>query len=168
MAIDPQQLRACLGHFATGVTVVGCAVGGTLHGATVNAFTSVSLNPPLVLVCLDRASKAARLLPGRPFTVNVLSEEQRDLALRFAGRLGAAAPPPPWQPAPGGLAPALSGSLATLFCSPWADHDGGDHLVFLGRVEHAARRPDAQPLLFYRGAFNSVLDRGPARIDTSA
>ncbi|MET9834937.1 flavin reductase family protein [Streptomyces sp. NPDC006385] len=154
MAIDPQQLRTCLGHFATGVTVVSCAVGDTLHGATVNAFTAVSLDPPLVLVSLDRASKAARLLPGRPFTVNVLAEEQRHLALRFAGRQETPTPSPRWQPAPGPLAPALHGSLATFFCSPWANHDGGDHVLFLGRVEHAAQLPDAQPLIFYRSAFH--------------
>ncbi|MER7406687.1 flavin reductase family protein [Streptomyces sp. NPDC000070] len=167
MAIDPQHLRTCLGCFATGVTVVNCAVGDTPHGATVNAFTAVSLDPPLVLVSLDRASKTARLLPGRPFTVNVLSEEQHDLALWFAGRPQTATPPPRWQPAPGHLAPALRGSLATFFCSPWASHDGGDHVLFLGRVEHAAQRPDAHPLLFYRSAFHSVLDHGQTRIDTS-
>ncbi|GGO54232.1 flavin reductase family protein [Streptomyces lasiicapitis] len=157
MAIDPQQLRTCLGHFATGVTVVTCAVGEELHGATVSAFTAVSLAPPLVLVSLNRDSKAARLLPGRPFTVNVLSEEQHDLALRFAGRPTSHGSTPLWQPAPGRhLAPALLGSLATFFCSPWACHDGGDHLLFLGRVESVDQRPDAQPLLFYRSTFHAL------------
>ncbi|MER5304913.1 flavin reductase family protein [Streptomyces lasiicapitis] len=160
MAIDPQQLRTCLGHFATGVTVVTCAVGEELHGATVSAFMAVSLAPPLVLISLNRASKAARLLPDRPFTVNVLSEEQHDLALRFSGRSTGHDSTPPWQPVPERperhLAPALRGSLATFFCSPWACHDGGDHLLFLGRVESVDQRPGAQPLLFYRSTFHAL------------
>ncbi|MFJ1578387.1 flavin reductase family protein [Streptomyces sp. NPDC088182] len=160
MAIDPQQLRTCLGYFATGVTVVSCLVGDTPHGATVNAFTAVSLDPPLVLVSLSRTSKAARLLAGRPFTVNVLSEEQRDLALRFAGRPEAPGTPPSWLPAPSGLAPALGGAPATFSCSPWASYDGGDHVLFLGRVERFAHHSEAGPLLFYRGSFHSVLTRG--------
>ncbi|MFE4646000.1 flavin reductase family protein [Streptomyces sp. NPDC056730] len=161
MAIDPQQLRTCLGHFATGVTVVSCMAGDAPHGATVNAFTAVSLDPPLVLVALSRTSKAARLLTGRPFTVSVLSEEQRDLALWFAGSPEASGPSPSWLPAPSGLAPALSGSPATFSCSPWATYDGGDHVLFVGRVERLAYHPEARPLLFYRGSFRSALTRGP-------
>ncbi|MEU8825181.1 flavin reductase family protein [Streptomyces sp. NPDC048636] len=162
MAIDPQQLRTCLGYFATGVTVVSCAVGDTPHGATVNAFTAVSLDPPLVLVSLSRTSKAARLMAGRPFTVNVLSEDQRDLALRFAGSPEARGPSPSWLPAPLGLAPALSGSPATFSCSPWAIYDGGDHLLFVGRVERLTHHPESRPLLFYRGSFHSAGGPWPA------
>ena len=168
MAIDPLQLRTCLGYFATGVTVVSACVGDAPHGATVNAFTAVSVDPPLVLVCLARTSKAARLLAGRPFTVNVLSDEQRDLALRFAGIPGACGPPPSWLPAPPGLAPALGGSLATVSCSPWATYDGGDHVLHLGRVERLAHRPEARPLLFYRSSFHSALTRPPNRTDRIA
>ncbi|MDT7601733.1 MAG: hypothetical protein QOK26_3810, partial [Pseudonocardiales bacterium] len=86
MAVDPRELRSCLGHFATGVTVITCDGDGTPHGATVNAFSAVSLDPPLVLVSLDRKSKACKYLDGRPFTVNVLTEPQDDVALHFAGR----------------------------------------------------------------------------------
>ncbi|WP_326809861.1 flavin reductase family protein [Streptomyces scopuliridis] len=168
MAIDPQQLRTCLGYFATGVTIVSCTVGDAPHGATVNSFTAVSLDPPLVLVSLSRTSKAARLLAGRPFTVNVLSEEQRDLALRFAGSPEASGPSPSWLPAPLGLAPALSGSLANFSCSPWATYDGGDHVLFLGRVERLAHRPEARPLLFYRGSFHPALTRSRNRTDRIA
>ncbi|MEU8551391.1 flavin reductase family protein, partial [Streptomyces roseoverticillatus] len=74
MITDERLLRACLGHFATGVTVVTCEVDGVPHGATVNAFTAVSLDPALVLVSLHRRSRAGRHLAGRPFTVNVLGE----------------------------------------------------------------------------------------------
>lgn len=168
MAIDAQQLRTCLGYFATGVTVVSCAAGDAVHGATVNSFTAVSLDPPLVLVSLARASKAARLLARRPFTVNVLSEEQHHLALRFAGSAATSGPSPAWLPAPVGLAPALGGSLATFACSPWAAYDGGDHMLFLGRVERLTHRPEANPLLFHRGSFHTGLTPEPNRADRIA
>lgn len=157
MTIDPRELRTCLGHFATGVTVVTCEADGAPHGATVNSFTAVSLDPPLVLVSLHRDSRAARLLEGRPFTVNVLAEEQAALARHFAGRGGAGTPR--WIPSPAGLAPRLAGSLATVSCTPWAAYDGGDHLLFLGRVEEFAVRRDGRPLVFYRGEFPRL---GPA------
>src|SRR3954465_7893460 len=87
MAIHPRELRQCLGHFTTGVTVITCAgADGAPHGATVNAFTAVSLEPPLVLVSLDRRSRLCALLEAAPFTVNVLEASQKDLALHFAGR----------------------------------------------------------------------------------
>ncbi|WFB06102.1 flavin reductase family protein [Streptomyces sp. LX-29] len=155
MSIDPRRLRTCLGHFATGVTVVTCDAGGVPHGATVNAFTAVSLDPALVLVSLHRDSKAARHLGGRPFTVNVLHEAQHDLALHFAGRAPAPVTPH-WEPSAPGLAPRLAGSLATLACSPWAEYDGGDHVLFLGRVEEFAHRADAGPLVFHQGGFRAL------------
>ncbi|MCC3777752.1 flavin reductase family protein [Streptomyces sp. UNOB3_S3] len=148
-----RRLRTCLGHFATGVTVVTCEVGGAPHGATVNAFTAVSLDPALVLVSLARESRAARHLGGRPFTVNVLAEEQEELALRFAGRPGAAEPR--WERPAAGLAPRLAGALATVSCAPWAAYDGGDHVLFLGRVEEFAHR-DGRPLVFYQGEFQRL------------
>ncbi|GAA0432447.1 flavin reductase family protein [Streptomyces luteireticuli] len=150
---DARQLRTCLGHFATGVTVVTCEADGAPHGATVNSFTAVSLDPPLVLVSLHRDSRAARLLEGRPFTVNVLAEEQAALARHFAGRTAAT---PRWIPSPAGLAPRLAGALATVSCAPWAVHDGGDHLLFLGRVEEFAVHRDGRPLVFYQGEFQRL------------
>ena len=119
MAIDPRDLRHCLGDFATGVTVVTCHTDdGGQHGATVNAFTAVSLDPPLVLVSLDRTSRCARLLDGRPFTVNVLRGwRQQDLALHFAGR------PNSTTSSGTPTAPAerrgSAGALAPISCTPW-------------------------------------------------
>ncbi|MER6992094.1 flavin reductase family protein [Saccharopolyspora hirsuta] len=155
MDIDPRELRNCLGHFTTGVTVVTCDVDGSPHGATVNAFSAVSLDPPLVLVSLDRRSKAARYLDGRPFTVNVLRSQQDALALHFAGR-----PMPdavPWaEPAHG--SPRLADCLAHLSCRPWASYDGGDHVLHLGHVEELTYGGGA-PLVFFRGQFRHL---GPA------
>src|SRR5262245_6823815 len=104
-----QFLRGCLGRFATGVAVVGFDVPGSgPHGVTVNSFTSVSIDPPLILVALQRAVRSHGLLRGRCFTVNVLGAEQRELAAHFAGRPRPSLRPP-W--AGGERAPRLAGSL---------------------------------------------------------
>ena len=157
MRIDPRMLRNCLGHFATGVTVLTCDIGdGEPHGATVNSFTAVSLEPPLVLVSLDRDTKACQYLEGRPFTVNVLREKQDDLALHFAGK--PREQPIPWEETGDGLAPRIGGSLASVACEPWRSYDGGDHVLFLGEVAEFEVR-DGDPLVFYLGKFRHL---GPA------
>jgi flavin reductase (DIM6/NTAB) family NADH-FMN oxidoreductase RutF len=155
VAFDPRELRNCLGHFATGVTVITCDVAGRPHGATVNSFTAVSLDPALVLVSLDRRTKACRHLDGNPFTVNVLREQQDDIALHFAGK--PSQEPLEWRRDPG-LAPRLSGSLAYIACTPWRTYDGGDHQLFLGEVEEFEFF-GGDPLLFYLGKFRQL---GPA------
>lgn len=150
MPVDARQLRNCLGHFATGVTVVTCAGDGHPHGATVNAFAAVSLDPPLVLVSLDHRTRTCLLLEGNPFTVNMLREDQDDLALLFAGRPARAEVR--WAPRNGTLAPRLANVLAYLACTPWRSYDGGDHTLFLGKVEEYAYF-GGQPLVFHRGRF---------------
>jgi flavin reductase (DIM6/NTAB) family NADH-FMN oxidoreductase RutF len=153
MPVDVRQLRNCLGHFTTGVTVVTSAHEGEPHGATVNAFAAVSLDPPLVLVSLDRRTTTSRLLDGNPFTVNVLRAGQKDLALHFAG--GRAVADVRWAPRNGHLAPRLTDVLAYLACSPWRSYNGGDHTLFLGKVEEYAYF-GGEPLLFFRGKFTGV------------
>lgn len=153
MTVDPRRLRTCLGHFATGITVVTCDCGDEPHGATVNAFAGVSLNPPLVLVSLEHTSKACRLLDGRPFTVNVLREQQEALALHFAGRTQDVSVR--WAPRNGVLAPRLLDTLAYLACTPWRSYDGGDHTLYIGKVEEYAYF-GGEPLLFYQGRFSQV------------
>ena len=150
MAVDARQLRNCLGHFATGITVVTCANDGQPHGATVNAFSAVSLDPPLVLVSLDHSAKSCRFLDGNPFTVNVLREHQDALALHFAGH--PITSPVRWAPRNGLLAPRLLDVLAYLACTPWKSYDAGDHTLYLGKVEEYAYFGGA-PLLFYQGRF---------------
>lgn len=157
--MDGRGLRDCLGRFATGVTVVTCDADGEPHGATVNAFTAVSLDPPLVLVSLARQAKACRALRGRPFTVNVLGADQGEVARRFAGQSadGAVA----WERSEPDLAPRLSGCLASIACRPWTEHEAGDHVLFLGEIARI-EQSGAEPLIFFRGAFREL---GP-RLET--
>lgn len=154
-----QVLRGCLGRFATGVAVVtfdGFADGtAKRHGLTINSFTSVSLDPPLVLVAIQRSVRAHALLHGRPFAVNVLGAEQRGLATHFAGRPHA---DPDW--VEGAHAPRLAGSVSWFECTPWTEHDGGDHTLFLGKVERFGHRPG--PCLgFADGSFITIPETTP-------
>ncbi|GAY07284.1 flavin reductase family protein [Pseudonocardia sp. N23] len=152
MAPQSQQLRVAFGRFATGVTVVTCRNhDGLPHGATVNAFTAVSLDPALCQVTLTRKSKACSYLEGAPFAVNVLGQGQVDTAWHFAGR--PAEPEPEWLERE--ATPYLVGSSAVYFCRPWRTYDGGDHLIVVGEVEHLDVADD-EPLLFYRGAFREI------------
>ena len=154
-AIDAVEFRRALGHFATGVTVVTYAPDGIdeFRGTTVNSFTSVSLQPPLVLVSLGRQTRAAAALrPGSAYAVNVLHHGQRDLAMRFAGRpqFGTRVE---WEVRAG--VPHLAECGAYFRCVAQDVHDGGDHQLVVGLVEEfqAYGHP---PLLFYRGAFEQL------------
>ncbi|WP_042432009.1 flavin reductase family protein [Streptacidiphilus anmyonensis] len=158
MASPERVLRDCLGRFGTGVTVVTTRHGGTVHGATVNAFTSVSLDPPLVMVSLDRRSRMCGLLADATFGVNILGAEQRDLALCFAGLAGTRPVDVAWEPA--ALAPRLAGCPAYLACTPWAAYDGGDHVLYVGEVREFDVEP-GEPLLFHGGRFHELV--GPSR-----
>lgn len=147
--MDSRELRNAFGGFATGVTVVTCANGdGQPHGATVNAFTAVSLEPALAQVTLARQSKACEYLAGEPFAINVLAADQLDVAWHFAGRPAHQAPT--WLEGP--TAPLLAGAATTISCLPWRSYDGGDHLIVIGEVE-TVETTDRDPLLFFGGRF---------------
>jgi flavin reductase (DIM6/NTAB) family NADH-FMN oxidoreductase RutF len=150
--IDTLRLRECLGRFATGVTVVTCQVNDAPVGATVNAFTPVSLDPALVMVSLDRRSKLAGALEGRGFVVNVLGEDALDHALHFAGRPQDRVSIE-WTVT--GVGPRLAGAVAYFVCTSWRQYDAGDHVLFLGEVREFGFS-EAQPLVFYAGAFRSL------------
>jgi len=158
-AFDRAVLRRVLGAFATGVTVV--TVGGdTPHGMTANSFTSVSLEPPLVLVCVERDAVMHHALEhcGR-FGVSVLSAGQEHVARYFANRrrplgadqfLGT-----PCVPGRHCGAPLIDGSAAQFECELWRSYDGGDHTVFIGRLL-AAVGGDDDVLVFLRGRFGRL------------
>lgn len=150
--VDPRELRNAFGQFATGVTVVTCrSDDGVPHGATVNAFTAVSLDPPLAQVTLTRTSRAAQYLHGGPFAINILSQDQLDVAWHFAGK------PLPYEPAWSldGSVPVLLENKATLECTPWRIYDGGDHIIVIGEVQKL-EVTHREPLLFFGGKFRDI------------
>jgi flavin reductase (DIM6/NTAB) family NADH-FMN oxidoreductase RutF len=122
-------LRSCLGRFATGVAVVTFDGPDGRHGFTVNSFTSVSLDPPLILVNVAKRARAHAMLHDRPFCVNVLGAEQEPVARNFAG-----GPEVELTWIEGEHGPHIAGVLAYLECLPWRSYDGGDHTIFLGEV----------------------------------
>lgn len=149
---DPRHFRRCLGRFSTGVTVVTYRTKDGERGATMNSFTSVSLDPPLVLISLARQAHACEALADVPFAINVLRADQMDLALQFAGRPRAAGRVS-WAPAGDeDSPPTLTGTVATLTCRPWGRYDGGDHVLQLGEVIRAELR-EGEPLVFTDGRF---------------
>lgn len=146
-------LRGCLGRFATGVAVVSFAApDGGYRGVMVNSFTSVSMDPPLILIALQRTIPSHKLLRGGSFTVNVLGAEQRVLAVHFAGKPRLS----PWTAwTEGEHAPRLAGSLCYFECTPWAEYDGGDHTLFLGEIQRFDYR-DGDALGFVNGQFTTI------------
>ena len=154
---DSRTLRDALGCFATGVTVVTTVdEGGVPVGLTVNSFTSVSLEPPLILFCLARSSSAVGVFEkaGR-FGVNVLHIGQQPTSDRFAKRSAdrfSATDCETWSLG----VPMIRGSLASIECQTHAIHDGGDHLIMIGRVVRAAFEPMRDPLLYFRGRYRRL------------
>jgi flavin reductase (DIM6/NTAB) family NADH-FMN oxidoreductase RutF len=159
--IGSDTFRKVLGHFVTGVTVVTALDGDRPFGITVNALSSVSLDPPLVMVALDRRRFLTPIVraAGR-YAVNILSEEQQALSDCFAGApvepgredfCGAA-----WQPGETGL-PLLDGAIATLECTVVETFSAGDHDLFIGRVDTLANETHhPMPLLYYRRRYLRV------------
>ena len=154
---DARTLRDALGCFATGVTVVTClGADGEPAGLTVNSFTSVSLDPPLLLVCLAKnAASAAALIAASHFAVNVLQTGQQPASIRFStrdeDRFGAT----PWTCGEAG-APILADSLGVFECERHAVHDGGDHHILIGQVVKASFDASVDPLLYFRGKYRRL------------
>lgn len=153
----PRQYRRILGRFATGVAVVTTTGLGDLPvGLTVNSFTSVSLDPPLILWCLRRESSTAPdFLRSTHFAVNVLGDSQRAIAEQFATSTGAQRfAGVDWRPGPAGV-PVLTGTVATLLCRRARSVPAGDHVVLFGEVTGAESGPGA-PLGFVDGSFRAL------------
>jgi flavin reductase (DIM6/NTAB) family NADH-FMN oxidoreductase RutF len=153
---NPREFRSALGRFATGVTVITAQNHGQTHGMTANAFVSVSLDPPLVLVSLDNRSYMHRILPGCVrIGISVLKEDQEQLSNHFAGRLVE------------GLhigfttregIPVLDGAIAYFVVQVIDVHPAGDHTLYIGQVEYFEARDD-KPLLFYAGKYHQLPGR---------
>jgi len=154
---DPRTLREALGCFATGVTVVTCfdQAGGPI-GLTANSFTALSLDPPLLLVCVAKNAASAGPLTGAElFAVNVLQTGQRPASITFSTRGEDRFGQTEWSVGEHG-APVLMESLSVFECRRHAIHDGGDHVILVGEVVKASFEPGLDPLLFFRGSYRRL------------
>lgn len=153
---DPRALRTAFGAFATGVTVITTRQpDGTPRGFTANSFTSVSLDPPLLLVCLAKTAHSADVFATAPnFAVNILSEDQKAVSGLFASRAPDKFAQCAWTPGPSDV-PLIDGSLATFSCANHQLVDAGDHLILIGRIEHFTTA-EGQPLGYFRGNYFSI------------
>ncbi|HVF91177.1 MAG TPA: flavin reductase family protein [Blastocatellia bacterium] len=156
MAVGKEEFRRALGHFASGVTVVTSkGQGERPQGITVSAFTSVSLDPPLILVCIDkRASIHDHLVEGSYFAVSLLAEDQELISRRFASKEEDRFDGVGFTEGVTG-SPLLTGSLAGIECRVVHAFPGGDHTIFVGEVE-ATAVTEGKPLLYFRGGYNQL------------
>ncbi|MEX0785241.1 MAG: flavin reductase family protein [Dehalococcoidia bacterium] len=159
MSIDTQAYRQIIGQFATGVTVVTTAVDGWLHGMTANALTSVSLDPLLLLVCVDKAAHAhEQIAKAGRFAVNILSAGQQEVSQLFA--VSAEAERDSLRGVEYRLSangnPIIDGALAYVECAVTDRCEGGDHTIFLASVLDGEALSDGPPLLFYQGKYRAL------------
>ena len=168
--VDAAAFRAALGQWPTGVALVTTVVEDTWHGVTVSSFSSVSLDPPLVSVCLARTAFVHDLIAGSGvFGVTVLGKDHADIGRRFArfdpavDRFGADA----WETAKTG-SPLLSSALSWLDCTVASAYDGGDHTIFVGEVLAAATPRSTSPLLYHSRTWGQFADQLPDEVVVSS
>lgn len=156
MPISKEDFRAALGRFASGITVVtSIDAENRFHGMTVSAFCSVSLDPPLVLVCISKDTGSHEsIAKNKQFAVNVLSEGQAELSERFSAPIEDRFSSTEYRTGTSGL-PLLNGALANLECRLAHSYEGGDHTVYIGEVENVAVT-DGSPLLHFRGDYQGI------------
>ena len=160
MTLSSSEFRKAMGCFATGVTIITVDLDGEVHGMTANAFTSVSLDPLLVLVCVDHSTRThAHLHAKKRFGINVLGEDQRAISEYYARpersheHAEAEAGAHFERTAHG--TPMLQGALAYLECRLHSAEQAGDHTIFIAEVEDAVVR-EGEPLLFFKGKYRKV------------
>ena len=157
MSFDSLELRAVLGRFATGICVITTVREDTTAvGITANSFSSVSLDPPLVLWSLQNDSERyADFCATRYFGINVLSTHQEHLSTHYARRGANTMEAEHFQRGEVGV-PLLHGALVSLECELEATHQAGDHLIIIGRVLNVVKRSDEEPLVFFGGAYRRL------------
>jgi len=154
-SVTPEAFKRGLGHFGSGVTVITITHDGKPYGVTVSSFASVSLTPPLVLFSLAKEGKLYPLFVESEYLyVNILAEDQRSLSHQFSLSDSKSWKNVDFENTPLGP-PKLIGCIATLGCSKKALYDGGDHTIFLLKVETIETREELAPLLHYRGKYGS-------------
>jgi flavin reductase (DIM6/NTAB) family NADH-FMN oxidoreductase RutF len=158
MPIGKNELRTVMGHFGTGVTIITTFNSeGTLHGLTANAFSSLSLIPPLCLICVDKKAESySSFEDSKVFTVNILRDDQEELSRRFAVSGGEKFTGVAYKLGGNG-APVLDHVIAWLECKVTAGYDGGDHTIYIGEIEEAQTR-EGKPLMFFRGGYRALGD----------
>ena len=150
------RLREALGNFVTGVTVVTTRNGGELHGLTANSFSSVSLDPPLVLFSLSRTADCFEAFRHTDyFAINVLRSDQEELSNRFATKDIDKWSGTGWRSGIGEC-PLLDGAIATFECRVTARHEGGDHVIHVGEVVRFGQCAEGDPLAFFRGRYAGI------------
>jgi len=154
--LDPRAFRNAMGEFATGVTVVTTMAEDTPVGVTANSFTSVSLSPPLVLICLGKSLGCVDAFANNPhFAINVLEKDQAALSMRFATKGIDRFRETEWTPAKTG-SPLISSALANIECAKYAELDYGDHTIFIGKVLGVRHAPGGDPLLYFGGEYREL------------
>jgi flavin reductase (DIM6/NTAB) family NADH-FMN oxidoreductase RutF len=160
MTLDPTQFRRVMGSFATGVTVITMPTATGVWGMTANSVTSLSLDPTLVLVCIDKTTRThEHMLASSVWAVNILTAEQEDISRTFAKKDYEVERTMVGTPYRLGLtgSPIIEGCLSYLDCRTYTTYEGGDHTIFLGEVQDAQLAdPDAAPLLFFRGRYGRL------------
>lgn len=163
-SVDPDAYRRVAGRFATGVSIVSTHLDGVDHAMTVNAFTSVSLEPTRVLFCAEKVARFHEaVLRSGGWAVSILSQEDREASTWFAtrgrplaGQMGG------WErtTGPNTGAPVLASAIAAMECRTYAVHDGGDHSIVLGDVlDVSTPAPEGEPLLYYEGRYTALSNR---------
>lgn len=157
--LDLDLFRDVMAKFPSGVVVVTTANPDGYHGATMSSFTSLSLDPPLVLICVDREIQTHDKIANAPaFAINILARDQTFLADQFSGRAPLA--DPEFRRVPhrvGALgAPLIDGCLAWIECRPWATYAGGDHTIFVGQVEELSLGDADDPLVYFDRGFTEL------------
>lgn len=155
--MDDRSFRDVMGKFATGITVVTTEIYGQAHGMTANAFMSVSLNPKLILVSIDKKAKIlSRIQESKMFAVSFLDKEQQKESMRFAGQLKEDVP---YQFERYAEMPVIKNSLASLTCKLYKEVEAGDHILFIGEVTNM-KVGTGEPLIYYSGKYRRLSQDG--------
>lgn len=153
--MDDRFFRNAMGKFATGITVVTTEVKGVSHGMTANAFVSVSLNPKLILVSIDKRAKMLGFIQEtKKFAVSFLAADQKDESMRFAGQLKEGSP---YLFERFGEMPVIKDALANIACTVYTEVEAGDHVLFIGEVTDL-KACEGDPLLYFQGHYRDLTD----------
>lgn len=168
--VDGDTFRKLAGSFPAGVTVITSLTGDGYYAMTATAFSSLSLEPPLVLVCVDKkAASAAYISQNRVFGVNILSADQQQLSQACASRRNAESRLDGVRFHVGALGlPIIEGCLANLECELAFEYDGGDHIIYAGLVRSGETHPGLEPLLYFRGAYGGFVAQEAAAAVSAA